>query len=390
MTFIRNAANTGEAESGRIVRDRLPDLARLESNKKVLTLLLSHAEDDIRNVDAPSFGHWEHEPMARTVQINNGAGYTTTDTAFTVDSNEGVYINGLYRVMRTGEHVLVSSTTSTTGITVTRARAGTSRAALVDNDVLLSLSTARAEGSSVGGMLHQGYTERTGYVQKFEIPFGVTDIADLTKFETGNEYNNRKKEAMFEFGVRAENAMWWGEANVDNSTSATPTYYTRGFFNIPNINEFTVGGTLTEDEFNSDILPTATRYTQGDRLLGIGGAAWVGTFAKWGRDRLQTNPGLSKVLGFQVMTYHSPYGVSIDIIYHKLFEGSYGDISDNWARMAALVDPANLRLARMQATRIKESMQNNDEDLRIGAVKGIFGLDYRLAKTHSVLRDIRV
>lgn len=389
MSSYRTNANTGEAESGRIVRDVLPDVMRLEPEARSLTLLLSQAEDDIRQVDAPTFRHWEQEPLARSIKINNGGGYTTSDTAFTVDSNEGVFINGLYRVMRTGEHVLVTATTSTTGVTVTRERAGTTRAALNDDDVLLSLSTARAEGSSIGAVHRQGYTERTGNVQKFEIPFGVTDIADLTKFETGDEYRNEKRNALFEFGVRAENAMWWGQAEVENPTSSTPTYYTRGFFNIPNINEFDIGGTLTEDELCFDILPTAMRYVKDRHLLAFGGSVWVATVAKWGRDRLQTNPGLSKTLGFDVMTYVSPFG-KLSIIYHKLFEDlDYGDIDDNWGRMVAFVDPSNLRLARMQKTRVKENTQGNDEDTREGAVKGIFGLDYRLGKTHSVLRDLR-
>lgn len=394
MAVTRTPANTGQVENGRIVRDVLNDLAQLEPEKKALTLLTTEASDDIRMVDAPVFRHWEHAPLRRTLVVNNGGGYSDSDDGpWTVTDSSGVYENGVFRNMRSGEQVRITTVTSATVVgstaagSIVRGAAGTVAAAINDGDVFLRIGTAKSEGGSVGSALTQQYSEHTGNIQKFENPWGVTDIMDATKTETGSDYMNQKRHALFEHGVDIELALWWGEAGIDNPTSAEPTYYTRGFFNIPGIQEFDVSGSLNEDEFVTDIAPLIFRYSSSNRMLLFGGAIAMAAFARWGRERIQTNPGLSKTLGYSVSTYVTPFG-SIDLIYHKLFEGEYGDVPDNWPRMAALVDPANIRLARLKPSRVWENVQDNDEYIRKGAAVSYVGLDYRLAQTHAVIRGI--
>lgn len=385
MAVSRALLGTGGVESGRIVRDVLPDLARLEPDYNLLTLLLSQADDDVRKVTAPTFYHWEHQPLRRATQVNNGAGYASDATSIAVDDGSGAYINSLWRNMNTQEIFKVTAVSTNTW-TIERGHSDTTPAAMTDNDHLLRIGTAKAEGGTVGDPLHQEYTSDTNYIQKFENAWGVNDILDMTKLETGDEYRNRKREAFFEHMIDLELALIWGEKSVANPTSQTPTYTTRGFMSFVSTNDFDVAGSLTEQELNFDILPDVFRYGSKRKIL-MGGSNIQAIFSMWNNDKIQTSPGLSKMLGSEVKEYVSPFG-RLAIMYHRLFDEADMTGTDAFQNMGIIVDPANIRLARMRPTKVWENIQANDAYSRKGAVVSYLGLDMRLEKTHAILRNV--
>jgi polygalacturonase len=69
-----------------------------------------------------------------TTQVNNGAGYTSSDTDIVVDDGSKMNFGDLIRVPRTGEVILVGSVSSNTVTGVRGNSAGLAAAALLDND----------------------------------------------------------------------------------------------------------------------------------------------------------------------------------------------------------------------------------------------------------------
>jgi hypothetical protein len=95
------------------------------------TLLTDRAGSQVTN--NVRFEWYEKTLRAKANQINNAAGYNNTATSLTVDNGFVFQVRDLVLVPRTGEIMLVTAVTSTS-ITVVRGVAGTTAAALVDND----------------------------------------------------------------------------------------------------------------------------------------------------------------------------------------------------------------------------------------------------------------
>ncbi len=96
------------------------------------------------------------ELVPKFARINAGGGYLSTDVTFTVDTPGGSYVNSgwLCQITRTGETFLTTTGGSaTTIVAAARSWGNVAAAALVDNDEILIIGPAYAEGATLGAAI---------------------------------------------------------------------------------------------------------------------------------------------------------------------------------------------------------------------------------------------
>ncbi len=160
--------------------------------------------------------------------INNGAGYASGATTIVVDSTTGMTVGMVLQVTRTRENIRITSVDSSTQLTVTRAFGRVAAAAIVDNDPLIQVGTAFAEGSTRPTARQLSTTYIANYTQIFRNAWGLTDTARASLAEQGysNVAESRKDCGMFH-STDIESAIIWGQPKMDTS-GTQPIHATQG------------------------------------------------------------------------------------------------------------------------------------------------------------------
>jgi hypothetical protein len=161
-------------------------------------------------------------------KINNGAGYLVGDTTFTVDSTTGMLPNMVLHNVRTRENYRITSVASSTSVVVTRAFGRVVAAAINDNDDLIQVGTAFAEGSTRPTAKQLATTYVANYTQIFRNAWGLTDTARASMAEMGysNIAESRKDCAMYH-SIDIESAILYGQPKMDTS-GTQPVHATQG------------------------------------------------------------------------------------------------------------------------------------------------------------------
>lgn len=165
----------------------------------------------------PVFDWLEDEAVPYVDAINNGAGYLSTDTAIVVDNGGYFAANDIVKVFRTGETMRVTGVATNT-LTVTRSWGATAAAALLDNDVLMIMGPAYAEGAGKGAARMTKKVKKTNYTQIFRQPIKLTGTLEASGlYGTSSERSFQRAKKAKEHNWAIERAFFFGEKNEDLS-----------------------------------------------------------------------------------------------------------------------------------------------------------------------------
>ena len=215
----------------------------------------------------PEFAWWEETQTICRVLVNNGAGYNDAATTLTVDGMDARELipGDLLMVEPTtevaaysGEVLRVASVTNGTTIVVTRGAAGTTAAALVDNQALLRIGNAQGEGTLSITSSSTNPTKFNNYVQIFKTPYQLSKTAMATKFRTGDPLKNEQKRKSFQHAEKIEQALFWGQASETTVTQDGESRIlrtTKGIRSFITTNNFVYGAPPSLDELADDLAP---------------------------------------------------------------------------------------------------------------------------------------
>lgn len=166
--------------------------------------------------------------MTFVATLLNGAIASTTTTTFVVDTTAGMTAGMVLFNTRTRENYRIVSVTNSTTIEVTRAFGRVAAANLNDNDPIVQVGTAFAEGSQRPAARQLATTYVGNYTQIFRNAWGLTDTARASLAEAGysNIAESRKDCSMFH-SVDIEGAIIWGQPKMD-TTGSQPIHATQG------------------------------------------------------------------------------------------------------------------------------------------------------------------
>jgi len=345
-----------------------------------LTALLSKLPKE--RADDPEFKIFEQETPEQTMTINNGAGYASGITTFTIDdagSTPTVQLakNHVLLNIRTSEVMRVTADqVSATSVTVERSSGSTAAAALNDNDTLIVIGKAYTEGDTIGTAVRRAPTVVTNYTQIFRTSLFLTRTAMKTRLRTKSQYQRSKREALEEHSIEMEKAFIFGEqAEATDATNGMVRRMTKGVkaFITSNTNDFSAS--VTESAFDSQ-METAFRFGSTEKLA-LCGSTTINVLNQLAKNKstIQIGPAES-VYGMKMQQYVTPFG-TLYLKMHPLFN----QIS-NWRGYMLGLDLNNIRYRYIDDTSFLTHRQGKGDDARKDEFLTEAGLEVAHEKTH--------
>jgi hypothetical protein len=273
-------------------------------------------------------------------------------------------------------------------VVVSRSWGATAAQAITDNDVLVVVGTAIAEGATSRSSKYTDPTRVYNLTQIFRHPWKLTGTAQATVLRTGAPYKDMKREAMDDHTVDMERAFLFGEMRED-LTGDEPRRTTGGIESFLTTNVTTVsGGNLTFSALMA-YYEELFKYGTSDKLC-FCGSSYLRVISEMAEARGQVNlePG-GKVYGVAVQKLVTPFG-NVSLHNHPLFNENA--VHQTWGMHIEPKDIAYRYLngnGKNRDTDLLKNRQANDED----AIKDEFlteaGLEVNHERHHGILKNVQ-
>ena len=317
-------------------------------------------------------------------KIDNGAGYSATDTALTLDATTNLLPGMIMRVERTGENLIINTIASSTSITVTRSVGVTAAATINDDDDLFQVGNAFEESSTRPTANNIIPVRVTNLTQIFRDTWAISGSAQATAVIAGESTEQEsRQDAAALHASNIEKAIFFGQKS-QGTRNGQPFRTMDGLIQITetvanyppsyggSVNSFTAGATTNWTQLEGFLDPVFDQATDpkvaNERLLFVGGDAKV-VLNNIGRlnGTYQLMDGQTN-FGLQFSTLTTSRG-KFRIIEHPLF-----NTNSTWSKMAVGVDLSTFNLAYLanRKTQNKEfnSQGTQAQDNGIDAVGG--------------------
>jgi hypothetical protein len=388
QTPIRAAESTENIPSSRRVRDVSRKIQYLDPSAAPLTVLTKKA--DKSSVYNPKFEWIEKDLPARWDAVNNGGGYTAGATQIVVDHGNYFSIGDVIVNARTGERLRVTAVTvGSNTLDVTRSVGPTAAAAMNDNDNLLILGNAYAEGANAGAEKTHIESYPYNYTQIVRTPFGVTGTQTNAENYTGPDKPRLRAEKAIEHMIDIERTILFGERDIDTTSTNNPIRYTGGFLYYATSNVKDFGGVMTEAEVE-DWCEDLFHYTGGSDTKWVAAAPTpISVLDQLGVARLQLVPS-NQALGLSIKQFVTSHG-NLMITKHRLLEDGYGGTAgEGWGGYMLAVDPSKIgyRFMRNRDTKLRVDIQAPDLDGWKDEYLTEFGWVVQNPQVHGVGKNI--
>ena len=272
------------------------------------------------------------------------------------------------------------------------------------------IGPARSETARSGDAMSHADIEDYNYLERFEVPFEVSDVARATEQVGGDPFVRQARQKLNDFVERVEWAMIYGERAVTTANGVN-TFHTRGI--MPNIagntttyaaytvaNDMVTGSTPTgriwrvgsKSELNLHNWLTFLEraYSEGsDNKVLLTGPGFHTTFLQnlEGYLTLMLDSTTGANLGMQINAWRHDYGsgVPLDFMVHPGMQGPYSND-------AILVDRDYVGYNFMEGMDVREwkglngdGLQENDSPTRKHAWAGTIGMNLTYPKAHAAI-----
>lgn len=337
-----------------------------------------------KSVTDPEYRWWEKEQPSRTDAVDDSNDYTSGDTTITVDDGDKFRAGDVVMDVATGEQMRVTGV-STDDLTVSRGWGTTSAGALTDNDVLVILGNANAEGADVRAALTNQKTKKVNYTQIYREPIDMTGtMASTETYGGGDDLVTLRKEHRDIHMKDIERSFIFGEPKEDTSGSQ-PIRATGGLNYFISTYATDASGALTETEFETWIRSSFTKG--GDKKMGFLSPLIASAVNSWAVGKLQMYPK-DKTYGIAVSKYLSVHG-ELDFVVEKLFAENS---TWNGYGFAVEMEKVGYRYlagnGRPRDTKLLEDRQDNGEDEVIEEYLTEAGFFLAVENRHSKLYGV--
>lgn len=381
MATVTGQRGTGNVASDQRRTDLSEAISLLRPTAQPLTVLSKRMEQ--KATGDPKFAWEEDDLEPRFDAVNNGAGYTSGNTAIVVDNGAYFAQHDLVIVTRTGEMMRVDSVATNT-VTFVRG-VGSTAAALLDNDELYIIGSAQPEGDTSKPARSSNPVNVFNYTQIFRKPWDSTGTWRATRNQTSpKDWDHQSKKAGMEHARDIELAFLFGYRSED-TTGSQPRRTTKGAIRYVTTNVTDAGGTFTETELNT-VMRGAFEYDAGSSKVAFASNLALGVVNAFAMGKLETRQGES-TYGLKITRYLSPWG-TIDIVPHPELRGAvYGgyililDMDEVKYRYLANED-------ENRNTHVRPNIHERDRDGRKDELLTEAGLQFGLEKRHALVTGI--
>lgn len=411
MSIIVGVRGTGAFTSDERPKNWREMILYLDPNGSVpLTGLTSKMRKEV--TDDAEFNWFEKAIPTVKAYIDNGAGYagvaafTGATAAILVDDGAGAAVTGfragdMIRISQTGETCYVKTVSigaTETTLTVVRSIGSSGATAITNNDEVIVVGSAIAEGASVRSAKYFDPTKKHNYTQIFRYPVQITGTGAATKLRTGPAYRNAKREAMMQAAIEMERAFFFGHAQESNDadlggsgTNNLMWRSTGGIFGkgadgnlfVPAANRFTAVGNITEALLDQ-YCATWFQYGSKQKIAFCGPTAlrYITAVAK-ASGTMDISPS-DKVYGMDLQRWLTPFG-TLFLKHHPLFGESAVDTGT-----VAVVDMANIVYRHLKGRDLKflKDRGNNGDDSQTDEFLVECGLEVQHGTSHGLITGI--
>jgi hypothetical protein len=334
---------------------------------------------------------YDTEANAHWTKINNGGGYTDSDTTMTVDDANIFKKHDLIKVPRTSEVMLVTEVNSSTSIDVSRGAGrevisgspvgGTAAAALNDDDNLLRIGTALPEGGDPADSKSKQPTKVYNYIESFSDTVEGSWESDSEAKKTNTpERQRQRKERLFDHRLDIARNILFSERNEDT------TNYRKlngGLMQFISTNSYDIstqnGGYLTEDELE-DFCEMLFTYGSKNKLF-MTSPKIYGIINRIAREKIVTTSG-EDTYGLRLRTYQSSFG-DLKLAYSEIFEREY-------AKIGFGIDLENVKMKTYDGNwlKLRQDIQAKKTHGWMDEYFTQCGLEVRLEKTHAQMTGV--
>lgn len=311
----------------------------------------------IQTGTAESYKHeWlEDELSPRTDAINFTTTYSTVATTFVVDNGAYFVAGQVIFFPRTKEVCRVTGVSSNT-LTVTRnLNADANGFQPADNDEIVILGDAEAEGATSPTANTVKKTAKYNYTQIFRRSVEITGTLAATKAYGGNDLQWQRKKSGIDHMRDMERSFFFGQRN-ENTGGSTPVRTMGGIQYYVTTNVTDVSAALTEATLITFIRTVMTNGA-GPKMLFCAPAV-LDAIAGFARGKLLTSRS-DQTYGLNIVKYVTPHG-DVMLVRQPIFSGSTTGIGG----YAVCLDMENIQMFYLQgrAPKLLLNRQANDYD----------------------------
>ncbi len=266
------------------------------------------------------------------------------------------------------------------------------------------IGSAHEEGATMPESISYDEQENDNYTQIFRTPLKITRTAQQTRYrstgDAAQRYQEEKAQILDRHAVEMEQALLWGEKDVDTSGSE-PKRFTRGIIKAilkegpsQNVDDFKFNGTYSGDnwlqggrEWINSRLEILFRQGDPEKLALCGSGALLGlnrlaeTYGDFQIDETTTDFGMS------LRRWITPFG-TIMLKTHPLMSRSNAR-----RNQMAVLEPRRLRIRHVQDTTFKtdpsqDQTTNDSRDRKEEEYLTELGLEYGHLETMGFLGGV--
>lgn len=346
-------------------------------------------------VDDPEFAWWEEEQKVTRLKVSDGMGTATTATTLQASTVANVHGSGLSLVVgdllmvektvvagaHNNEIVRVTAVTDALTITIARAQAGTTAAAIPADAFLLKIGNVFSEGTTSPTVSLRNPVKKYNYTQIFKTAYEVTRTAKQTRYRTGDPLKNDKKRKMFDHAAAIEYALIFGQRFETTGANGKPLRYTGGFLDQTIGTQTTLFATAPTE---NALLDAFEPYFRGvyagltDQRFLFAGNGFINAVNKKIKDSGSTRimfTGELKTYGMTLDRIKLPFG-EVAMKSHPLLNNH-----PLYTNSALMIAPTSLKIRTVQDTIAQDNIQPNDQDGEKGQWLTELGLELHHALT---------
>ncbi|MBC2741585.1 MAG: DUF5309 family protein [Desulfosarcina sp.] len=382
---LRDVANFTSDERPKDWREMILRLYPRSEQKAPLNALIAGMKREPA-VDA-EFNWFEKDNPSRKTAINYSTGYNTTVTSVAVDSSAPFRADDLV-LNTTTDEVMRVTTDPTAGTTLVFARGwGSTKAAITDNDELVVIGTAIAEGATARSSKYTDPNKKYNYTQIFRHPLKLTNTAKATKLRTGKAVAEMKREALDDHTADMERGMFFGVRNED-LTGNEPKRSTGGILSFLSTNVTSVsGGNLTYAAWNTFLMGLFA-YGAGEKICFCGNH-FLKVINDMAEARGQINmTANTDVYGIAVVKWVTPFG-TVYFKNHPLFnEVTIHGKTGVFLELKHVIYRPLKNNGENRDTQYLKNRQARDADCTLDEFLTEMGLEVQNEKRHGVLKNV--
>lgn len=382
MANISGARATENITQDRRKFDHSNELWMTDAEYAVLAFLVRKLKK--RPTTDPEFRWFDKTQPSRIDAVDYTTGYTSGATSVVVDDGTKFRSGDVVHNTATGEQMRVTGV-STNTLTVSRGWGTVTAAALTDNDVLVIIGNANAEGASIRTALSTQAVKRTNYTQIFREPIHVTETEAATELYAGPADLAKLREEHLQVHMKdIERAFLFGQAKEDTTSTAAPIRSTAGAKSFIATNIKTTS-TLTQPDFDSWIA-MLFQYG-GESKFGLLAPLIASAVDSWAKAKLNMFPK-DKTYGIAISEYLSIHGRLTFALERILAENSV------WAGYAFGFDMDKLAYRYLAGnginrdTKLRKDRQSNDADEIKEEYLSEIGFQMILENRHGLLKGV--